>query len=385
MAHNVELVIDKLAAGGDGLGFHDGKAVFVPFTVPGERVLVELESSGRDWDRGKVLEILDASPDRIGPACPYYGACGGCNLQHVDYPRQLALKADIVKDAWTRVGKLPEPDVSVVMSVPYAYRSRMQFHVDDDGRIGMMRAASGQPVPVETCPVAVVPIRAWLEHASSAKKTRLSRSPWAEPGARFLVFSPDRSGDRVYVEGRDGEVAATVRGRQIRFHVKGFFQSNLYLFDLLVGAAIGDLSGARALDLYCGVGPFTSFLADSFESVTAVEHNPFAVEYARQNAGGRGVFEALSAEDWVGTRGAKQAFDAVVVDPPRSGLSERVRAWLRGNKPKVLSYVSCDPVTCARDVGELVRSGYSLEWLKAFDFYPQTGHVELCARLVSGD
>ncbi|MCX7024657.1 MAG: class I SAM-dependent RNA methyltransferase [Spirochaetes bacterium] len=384
MGTTVELTIEKLVAGGDGLAFNDGIAVFVPMTIPGERVLVELEEYRKDWVRGNVLEILEASPDRIGPACPYFGSCGGCNLQHVDYRRQLELKAAIVEESWKRVGKVDAPGFSVVASVPYAYRSRMQFHVDDEGRIGFMRGSSSLPEPVETCPVAVEPIRTWIERMASSGKSRLPMSPWTQPGARFMVFSPERSGDRVFIEGRDGDVTAQVRGRPMRFHVKGFFQSNLYLFDLLVAAATSDLGGGHALDLYCGVGPFASFLADSFESVTAVEHDPFAVEYARMNAGGRGEFLAQSAEDWTTSDSAKSRFDAVVCDPPRSGLSERVRSWFREAKPPVVSYVSCDPVTCARDVGDLVRSGYSIDWMKVFDFYPQTSHVELCVRLVAG-
>jgi 23S rRNA (uracil1939-C5)-methyltransferase len=147
--------------------------------------------------------------------------------------------------------------------------------------------------------------------------------------------------------------------------------------------AVAGLGGAAAADLYCGVGLFGRFLARNFSRVTCVEHNPFALDLARQNVpGADNEFHALTVEDWVRSESARRRFDCVVVDPPRTGLTSPVRAWIGRSKPRVLVYVSCDPVTLARDAAELLRSGFELESVKAFDFYPQTGHVECHARFL---
>ena len=156
---------------------------------------------------------------------------------------------------------------------------------------------------------------------------------------------------------------------------------SLYLLDYFVPDALAGIAGETAADLYCGVGLFGRFLAKTFSRVTCVEHNPFALELARSNVPGKdNDFYALTVEDWIRAEGTKRRFDCVVVDPPRTGLSSSVREWLIRSRPRALIYVSCDPVTLARDSGELVRSGFALESVKAFDFYPQTGHMECHAR-----
>ena len=147
--------------------------------------------------------------------------------------------------------------------------------------------------------------------------------------------------------------------------------------------AVAGLSGGRAADLYCGVGLFARFLAPSFESLVCVEQNPYALELAKTNVPGQGhEFSSLPVEDWVRTDSAKKPFDLVLLDPPRTGLAAPVRRWLAWAKPPVIVYLSCDPVTLARDSGELTKAGYVLQSLKAFDFYPQTSHMECNARFV---
>ena len=378
----IEVKIEKLVAGGEGLAHHNGKAIFIPFSIPGEKVCVKIARNEKDWIKGEIIEILEPSKERIQPLCPHFGFCGGCNLQHINYLSQLELKKQIVAENLKRIGKLEIPDFSMVESIPFAYRNRMQFHVDKDGSICFMRTLTSATLKICTCPVAVKPIRNWIESFSRSFRPNLNISPFLQAGSRFLVFSPDREGEKVFIEGKDGEVSVIVHGRPIQFHIKGFFQSNLYLFDKLVTSATSHLEGEHALDLYSGSGPFATFLVDSFKSVTVVEQNPFALEYARRNVKGSGDFYSMSAEEWVESTCAKQKYDAVICDPPRSGLSDRVKSWLIKSKPDIISYVSCDSATCARDIGELVKSGYSIGWIKVFDFYPQTGHTELCVRLV---
>jgi 23S rRNA (uracil1939-C5)-methyltransferase len=176
-------------------------------------------------------------------------------------------------------------------------------------------------------------------------------------------------------------VEVRVASRPIRFRLRGFFQSNLSLLDAFVREATGGLSGERAADLYCGVGLFGSFLASSFRSVVCVEENAEALELAKLNVPGKGhEFFPMAVEEWTRSESARGPFDLVLVDPPRTGLSPAVREWLSRSKPASIVYLSCDPVTLARDSRGLLGSGYDLQAIAAFDFYPQTSHVECHAR-----
>lgn len=197
-----------------------------------------------------------------------------------------------------------------------------------------------------------------------------------------MVFG---TGKEVFVEGRDGLVDVEVAGEPFRFHIRSFFQSNLYLLDHFVSEVMEGLGGERVADLYCGVGLFSRFLSRRFRSVVSVEQDAHALDLARINAAGpSSEHHALSTEDWTRTASARQRFDCVLVDPPRTGLSREAKAWLATSKPGLLVYVSCDPVTLARDAGELVAAGFCLESVKAYDFYPQTHHVECHARFRFG-
>jgi 23S rRNA (uracil1939-C5)-methyltransferase len=371
-AATVRLRVEKLVAGGDGLAFLGGKAVFVPFALPGEEVLAAVEDSRRDFSRARLLEVLEPSPRRAAPACPIYGQCGGCNLQHLAYEGQVEQKSLIVADSFSRNARIDLGPVGAVGSAPLGYRNRVQLHFTPEGRVGFMRRSSSELVEARTCPVAVDPIRSWIER-------RAGEVPAPEgPGGRAIAFG---YGNEVWLEGRDDLVSVVVAGRPLRFRVGGFFQSNLGMLDRLVPDSLAGLSGKRAADLYCGVGLFASFLSSSFESLVCVEEDPRSIELAKENLGaGKREFHALPVEDWTRSESAARGFDLVVADPPRTGLSPAVRAWLARAAVPALVYVSCDPVTLARDSGELVRAGYALEGVTAYDFYPQTSHVECVAR-----
>jgi 23S rRNA (uracil1939-C5)-methyltransferase len=374
----VELRIEKLVAGGAGLAFLGGKAVFVPLALPGERVSARIVASKRDYAQAELVEVLEPSRHRVAPPCPVYGVCGGCNLQHLAYSRQVEEKALIVAEAFARTARVETGEVAIVPSLPFAYRNRMQLHFTPEKRIGLMKRSSSEIVEIPGCMIALRSIQEWIEARAGGKRAYEELEPYVLGKDRFLVFG---YGEEVWIEGEKGLVGASVAGQDIRFHLKGFFQSNLYLLNYFVPEAVEGLSGARAADLYCGVGLFGSFLARAFHSVTCVEQDPFALELAKANVPGEGhEFRAQAVEDWVGTESAAQAFDLVLLDPPRTGLAPAVREWLVGAKPATIVYVSCDPVTLARDSRELVGAGYELQGVKAFDFYPQTSHVECYAR-----
>jgi 23S rRNA (uracil1939-C5)-methyltransferase len=393
-ADPVRLRIERLVAGGDALAFLDGKAVFVPFALPGEEVLARIEEERRDYSRARLVELVEPSRHRAAPICPIYGECGGCNLQHLAYSRQLEEKALIVGDAFARNARAATGGssgagagspgsgaahvITAVPSLPLAYRNRVQLHFTKAGRLGFMKRSSSETIEARTCPVALRPIQSWIEERAGTSRGYAEMGRFVAGKERFIAFG---YGDEVWLEGHRGVVSVGVAGKPVRFHLKGFFQSNLHLLDRLVPDALAGLSGGRAADLYCGVGLFGAFLSSSFESVVCVEENPYAIALAKENVAGEGhEFHALSVEDWTRSASAAKGLDLVVVDPPRTGLSPTVRAWLARAAVPALVYVSCDPVTLARDAGELARAGYSLESVKAYDFYPQTSHVECLAR-----
>jgi 23S rRNA (uracil1939-C5)-methyltransferase len=341
-----ELTIQRLVAGGDGIGFLDGLAVFVPLAAPGDVLSVRISEVHRDYAKAEILELIEASTQRIAPACPLYGKCGGCNIMHLTYESQAAARHAIFTEAFRRAGvdadALP-PDIVISASPPFGYRNRAQFHTLPGGSVGYARRASNAVIPVQYCPILVQSLRVW-------------------------------------VEGRDTEVQVEVGGKPFLFNIQGFFQSNLAMLGHLVAAVCEGMSGSRAADLYAGIGLFGAFLKDNFDRVVCVEQDMQAVGYACRNVGRDADFAAADMVAWTASAQARAAYDYVVVDPPRSGLAPAVRTWLGTSKPPVVSYVSCNPVSLARDAVALLASGYHMDRVQLFDFYPQTGHVESCVR-----
>jgi 23S rRNA (uracil1939-C5)-methyltransferase len=370
-----ELTIARLVAGGDGLGFIDGKAVFVSSVLPGERVSIRIAQRRGDYDRAVLVEVLEASPHRVSPGCRFAGLCGGCDWLHISYDEQLRQKISIVTEALRRTGHLQREDPSIEPSEPWRTRNRAQVHRGPAGRLGYMGARSAQVIPVDACPI-VAPSIEKLFRGGARPPIGLER---------FTVFG---DGEMLAVEGGDDgrDLAVEVGGRQILFSVGCFFQSNLAVLRKMVPWALEDLQGESAADLYCGVGLFGSLLASCFERITCVESSAMSLAYARRNVPGAShEFYPMSVEQWIQSTAASGRLDAVIVDPPRAGLSAEVREWLRLSRPPRLVYVSCNPVTLARDLGDLTASGgLTLEGLRLFDFYPQTSHVEAVAKLARG-
>lgn len=383
-----ELFVEKIVAGGAGLAFLEGRAVFVPFALPGERVSALVSEEGRDWLRAEIVDVLEPSPDRVEPVCPLYGICGGCNLQHMSYDRQLKAKSSIVSEAFRRIAGFDPGEVAVAASHPYGYRNRVQVHMTPEGKLGFMRRDSGDVVPLSSCPIADPAVNRWLEARARSQHPKRELLPFTGGADRFIVYGYS---DEVFVEGRDREPSVPVAGDEILFSLKGFFQSNLGALSILVGETVagddplvddGQASpGSRAADLYCGVGLFGHFLARRHASVLCVESEARSVECARRNLpAGAGEFYAQPVETWVRGKRATGHFDLIVADPPRTGMAPEVLHWLAGVDAPELLYVSCDPATQARDTRALLASGWSLSSLKAYDFYPQTGHIECAAR-----
>ena len=366
-----EFRIAKLVAGGDGLAFDGGKAVFIAGVLPGERVEARVTERRKDFDRARLVKVIDPSPSRVLPACSLAGECGGCDWMHISYEEQLRQKVSLVRETLRRTGGIEIDVLEIEPSRPLASRNRAQLHRDGEGRLGYMAAAAHRIVPVRTCPIVVPGIEAFFAGVEKAP----------EGLDRFTVFS---DGAGAAAEGRDEErdLSVVVRGKRIQLSVGCFFQSNLMMLEKLVPVVVDGLSGATAADLYCGVGLFASFLAPHFSRVICVESSGMSIGYARRNVGGeQNEFHPMSAESWLASGAARGPFDAVVVDPPRIGLSPVVRAWIGATRPTTVRYVSCNSVTLAHDLAQLLREGMLLEEIRLFDFYPQTSHVEAVARL----
>jgi len=372
------LDIEKIVAGGEGLAFHEGRAVFVPFSLPGERVVVQLIEEKRDYAKAEIQEILVSSPDRVVPECPLFGICGGCNLQHASYSAQRIMKSVVVRDLFKRGAGFDPGELRIEAAEPYGYRNRVQFHFDRRGRLGFKRRGSGEVIAVPFCPIADPAVNAWLADHQAAARDELR--PYVGNVDRFLVYG---FGGKTWMEGRHHKVEIEVLGDKITFDPAGFFQSNLGMLGSLVESALDGIDGGMAADLYAGVGLFGHFLARRGARVVMVEREAKAMTEARGNVTGP-IHRRynLSVDEWCRGPGAESNFDFVVVDPPRSGLSAGLKAWMLRCRPPILSYVSCDPVTLARDAQQLVEGGFRLASLLLFDFYPQTSHVEALARFV---
>lgn len=374
------LTIQRLVAGGDGLGFLDGLAVFVPLTAPGDVLSVRISEVHKDYAKADIRELIEASPLRVAPACPLYGECGGCNLMHLSYEAQAAARLGIFTEAFRRAGIEAEAlpgDIDLVSSPPFGYRNRAQFHLGPGGTVGYARRSSNTIIPVRYCPILVNTLQDWLGTIEPGSIGFGKGSRKKTDTGRFVAFG---SAECVWIEGRDTEVQVTVGGKSFLFNIQGFFQSNLTMLEHLVATVCAGMSGARAADLYAGIGLFGSFLRDSFDRVVCVEQDMQAVGYACRNVGRDADFAAAGMEEWTSSAQARVAYDYVVVDPPRSGLAPAVRTWLGSSKPPVITYVSCNPVSLARDTAALLASGYHIAQVRLFDFYPQTGHVESCVR-----
>ncbi len=382
-AEVIELSIDALAAGGDGLGHApDGRVVFVPFTAPGDRVRVAIGARRARWMRGEVVELLAPGPGRTDPLCPVFGTCGGCDWQHLAYETQLEAKRTILRDAIERIARLRVPKGFAFLPSPrpYAYRSRARVAAER-GRVGFRRRRSHAVCAAARCPV--------LVPALDDPLARLAAHPPEPSGEWELTAGSAGSTCLARVPARDsGEwVEVEVLGERLRVSAGTFLQANEPLRDPLAEAVVEAAGfGALCLELHAGAGLFTLPLARRFARVVAVEAHPGAVADLEENLSSAGLGEveivpqsaahALEGGALLGLRP-----EVIVLDPPRTGLEDSVREALPRLGARRIVYVSCDPATLARDLGGLADAGYALAGLQGFDLFPQTAHVEALAAL----
>jgi 23S rRNA (uracil1939-C5)-methyltransferase len=389
--------VEKLVYGGEGLARLNGRVVFTPFVLPGERILARARQEKPGLVRADALAVVNASPERVSAPCPYFGRCGGCHYQHAPYEYQLAVKRRILVEELRRLGKIEPPgEIATVSAEPWGYRNRAQLHVED-GRLGYREARSHRLCAIEECPIGSPrlneAIRALVRMMRDPRWPRFVRSIEVftdEREVQVNVLDTERPVARRFFDWCAEEIPGVVPGAldyEGRFRVSSnsFFQVNRFLTDRLVETVVADLSGDTALDLYAGVGLFSLPLGRRFQKVTAVESGGGAVRDLQFNTTRAGLAniqaEQRTAEEFLA--GIRQAPDFILLDPPRAGIGKIVVDRLAALRPRRVTIVACDPATLARDLAGLVSRGFRLEKLTLVDLFPQTFHLETVAELVT--
>lgn len=391
--------MEKLVYGGDGLARVDGRVVFAPFVLPGERARVRAEQEKPGMVKAATEAVLEPSAERVAAPCPYFGRCGGCHYQHAAYEFQLAAKRQILVEELRRLGKIEAPaEIETVAGEPWGYRNRAQLHVEN-GRLGYREARSHKLCSIDRCPIsspklneAIAKLVGMLRDRRWPRFVRGIELFTDERQLQLNVTETERPVARRFFEWCAEEIPGVVANTldydgRFRVSRNSFFQVNRFLLDRLVETAIGGASGETALDLYSGVGLFTLALAPNFGRVAAVESGSTAVRDLLFNAerGGMGNVSAnvATAESWL--EKLETAPDLVVLDPPRAGLGKVVVGRLAVLKPRAVTIVSCDPATLARDLAGLLAAGYRVEKMALVDLFPQTYHLETVVRLQYGN
>lgn len=365
----VDLTINDIAFGGKGVGRHSGKAVFVPYTIDGETISAEIVREKKQFAEAQLVEVRESSPHRVTAPCPYFGRCGGCAYQQIDYEHQVGIKWRQVRDVLRRIGKIEDPPIRPIIPSPdcYGYRNRITVHVQDDV-VGFFRRESNRLIDVEVCPIAKDEVNQEL------RRLRESRP---RDGHYTLRAA---GGPRIFSQTNDAVAEA------LRQLVLGLIPSNQ---DMLI-------------DAYCGAGFFAKALLEKFDSIIGIDWDQFAIEEARKTATEKEAYIAGDVEDALVAAGHtpsttdpanhadNRAIDpwrlrptaaiCIIVDPPAAGLTKGICAAITDIAPDTLVYVSCNPATLARDLNNLAQR-FDIESVTPLDMFPQTAEIEAVAHL----
>jgi 23S rRNA (uracil1939-C5)-methyltransferase len=421
------LRIEKPIYGGAFLARDEGKAIFVPLTLPGEEVRARIVEDKRSHAIAEAEEIVAPSADRIAPACRHFGACGGCNYQHATYEAQLGMKQAILRETLVRAGVAAPDLIEVLHGEPWGYRNRIRLALDANGSPGYRSRRSHRIVPIAECPIAApLLVRAALAVGALTRElspearpaevslfcdkdetaliagffaSRTATFPFEHVCSELATQIPQLSGAELIAEDREGRPGRTVArwgagsltytaaGFGYRVDHGAFFQVNRWLVDEFVDRVTAGHSGSLAWDLFAGVGLFARRLAAKFSRVVGVESAPASIAALKHNLSGTNLLGTsasavkLTTHDFLRSVPRGERPDLIVLDPPRTGLdAESAKLLAKIGAPSVV-YVSCDPATLARDLRALAGSGYAIESLTLADLFPQTFHLESIVRL----
>ena len=420
--HSVLVQIEKPIYGGSFLARLEGKAIFVPLTLPGEEARVRIVEEKRSYASAEPEAIVSAASNRVEPGCPHFGVCGGCQYQHADYETQLAFKQAILRETFERGGVKAPERIEILADDPWGYRNRIRVALDAAGRVGYRARRSHAVVPIRECPIAApMLVTAALSAGevlgtlkpklnlteislfSNADETELLVTLFAQNRAKRSVdqFAEELKGRASALKGvqlvasdRSGEAAETIAewgDPSLAYRVSGvdyqvghgaFFQVNRWLLERFVNRVTANRSGSTAWDLFAGVGLFARRLAAGFKEVIAVESASASTQTLAKNlegTPGRGIKAGVAA--FLNSRDARPRPDLIVVDPPRTGLGGEVTSLLANVGARTIVYVSCDPATLARDLSILIGAGYAVSSVTLADLFPQTFHVETVVEL----
>jgi 23S rRNA (uracil1939-C5)-methyltransferase len=397
----LDVKIESLVYGGDGIGrLPDGRAVFVPCVLPGELVRIQPVEEKRGFVRAALVQVLEPSPQRITPRCVHFGLCGGCHYQHLSYADQLTAKQSILRDQLERIGGIRQPPVAPTIPSPqeWYYRNHVQFHLAPDGKLGYYTQAGERVFAIQECHLPEDSInQTWpqLDFEAIPELERIGLRAGAEEDLMLILESSDPQAPELtldlpisavfqgpagsFVMAGDESLTMQVLGRAFQVSPASFFQVNTPQAGAMVEFLRDRLPlqpEATLLDVYCGVGLLSAFLAPRVGQVIGVElSEPACADFAAN------LDEFDNVSLYQGP--AEQILpdldvhpQIVLVDPPRAGLERRALDAILTSGAPTLAYVSCDPATLARDTRRLVAAGYQLTSSTPFDLFPQTFHIE---------
>jgi 23S rRNA (uracil1939-C5)-methyltransferase len=399
-----DILLEKLTYGGEAMGrLPDGRAVFVPFGLPGEHIRLELTEDKKNFARGKILELLKASPERIEPKCKHFGKCGGCHNQNLPYEKQLQAKTEILRDQLQRIGKIENPPVMQMVASPFEwnYRNHVQFHLTAEGKVGFINAKGNSTLPIEECHLPEAGINAFwpdLQFESNKDVERVSLRAGQDEELMVVLESESPETPELEIEadvsvvhlfdehaivlaGQDNLIF-NISGKEFRVSAASFFQVNTKMAEKMVEHLVSRLpvtASATLLDVYCGVGLFSKFFAAKCQTVIGIETSESACEDFAVNLDefdNVELYEGAAEEVLPGLAGRLDSSTYAIVDPPRAGIERHALDAILSIKPQVIAYVSCDPSTLARDAARLINGGYRLVEVTPFDLFPQTYHIE---------
>jgi len=399
-----DILLEKLTYGGEAMGrLPDGRAVFVPFGLPGEQVRVELTEDKKNFARGKLLELLKASPERIDAKCKHFEKCGGCHYQNLPYEKQLQAKTEILRDQLQRIGKIENPPIIQMVASPleWNYRNHVQFHLTAEGKVGFINAKGNSTLPIEECHLPETGINTFwpeLQFESNKAVERVSLRTGLDEELMVVLESEDPETPELEIEadvsvvhlfdehavviaGQDNLIFK-ILGKDFRVSAASFFQVNTKMAEKMVEHLVSRLpvtASTTLLDVYCGVGLFSKFFAANCQQVIGIEESESSCEDFAVNLDefdNVELYEGAAEEILPGLAGRLDSSTYAIVDPPRAGLERYALDAILSIKPQIIAYVSCDPSTLARDAARLIVGGYRLVEVTPFDLFPQTYHIE---------